>query len=58
MDDFLEDHLAGKHEAEISALMEAMEPCFEGHSRAVIFFALERSIAAMLDRPSPRHERK
>ena len=49
MDDtFLEEHLAGKHQAEISELMGKMEPCYEGHSRAIIVFALVRTMAAML----------
>jgi hypothetical protein len=52
-DTFLEDHMAGKHQAEIVALMEKMESCFVGHSRAIIMFALIRSMAAMLGPAKP-----
>jgi hypothetical protein len=45
---FLEDHLAGKHQAEIAALLTKIEPVLVGHSRIIIAIAAIRLIAAML----------
>jgi hypothetical protein len=48
MNEFVEDHIAGLHDAEISQLMQKMEASLTGHSRMVIIFACIRTIAAML----------
>jgi hypothetical protein len=47
-DNFLEGHLAGKHQVEIVSLLKKIEPCLVGHSRSIIVFALIRLMAAML----------
>ena len=45
---FLEDHMAGKHQAEIVEIMTAIDPCLYGHSRMISLFALLRMVAVML----------
>lgn len=48
MIDFAEDHAAGAHQHEIVTILEALEPCLVGHSRAVNVIALLRMVAVQL----------
>jgi hypothetical protein len=48
MSNFAEDHAAGKHQKEIVEILEKLDPCFHGHSRAIGLIALLRMMAVML----------
>ena len=48
MTNFSTDHAAGAHQDEIVTILEALEPCLAGHSRAVNVIALLRMVAVQL----------
>lgn len=46
--DFAKAHASGANQEEIINLMMKIEPCLDGHSRAIITITMIRIIAAML----------
>jgi hypothetical protein len=48
MTSFANDHASGQHQHEIVEILNKLDACFHGHSRAIGLIALTRMMAVMI----------